>query len=300
MRSPYEMDTIQIDITNACINQCSNCTHLCGHYKNPYFMDLDYFCQAVDSLDLFPHRIGLIGGEPLLHPDFEKMCFYLRNIKKIDKMRLGLWTCFPESRKFYRKVICNTFGAVYLNDHSKPGIFHAPVLVDSGSVPLDIAYKRFLISKCWLQNNWSASITPNGAYFCEVAACFATIKNYPGWPIKSKWWLLTPERFGDQMQLCLNCGIAMPLKRRQSIDKIDDISTFTLCALKDSPKIKRGLFELWDGKLAKPWEMDDMFAFSELEYRQKIAAKFGIKLHGYVTPYLPEEQERAAIKEAGF
>ena len=77
MRSPKEMRTIQIDITNACIHQCSNCTRMCGHHKKNFFMDWNTFKAAVDSLKGYEGTIGIMGGEPTLHPEFERFVRYL-------------------------------------------------------------------------------------------------------------------------------------------------------------------------------------------------------------------------------
>ena len=43
MKSPKDMSKIQIDITNACGNMCSNCTRFCGHHVKTFFMDFDNF-----------------------------------------------------------------------------------------------------------------------------------------------------------------------------------------------------------------------------------------------------------------
>jgi hypothetical protein len=61
MRSPADMRTIQIDITNACMNTCSNCTRMCGHHKKPFFMEEKVFHQAVHSLRDFTGTVGMIG-----------------------------------------------------------------------------------------------------------------------------------------------------------------------------------------------------------------------------------------------
>lgn len=50
MRSPKDMEIIQIDITNACQHMCSNCTRFCGHHKKTFFMSFEQFKEAVDSL----------------------------------------------------------------------------------------------------------------------------------------------------------------------------------------------------------------------------------------------------------
>ena len=70
---------ITIDITNACINQCGNCMRFCGHHKNTYYMDLDYFKKVIDSLHDFDGQIGIIGGEPTLHPQFKEMIQYIKD-----------------------------------------------------------------------------------------------------------------------------------------------------------------------------------------------------------------------------
>ena len=41
MKSPQDMKIIQIDITNACTFNCSNCTRFCGQHPKPFFMDFE-------------------------------------------------------------------------------------------------------------------------------------------------------------------------------------------------------------------------------------------------------------------
>jgi hypothetical protein len=76
--------------------------------------------------------IGFCGGEPLLHPNFGHMTSYARS--KIRPERLGLWTCFPKGYEHYREDICETFGNLLLNDHTRPDILHAPILVAAEEV----------------------------------------------------------------------------------------------------------------------------------------------------------------------
>jgi len=287
MRSLPDMETIQIEITNACINQCSNCTRLCGHSSKPFFMPLDQIMQAIDSLEHFPNRIGIMGGEPLLHPDFAAICDYLSSRR--DRMRCGLWTTLPKGKERYREIIANTFGCIFLNDHSKEGIMHTPLLVASDEVVLDKSYMWYLIDKCWIQNTWSASINMHGGFFCEVAAAFANLSGDKGWEIKDGWWEKYPKDYTEQIEkYCKMCGAAIPLWRRDSTDGRDDISPKNLEFLQKvgSPKVKRGEYEIYD----KGVVVDDrkMFSFAEIEYRHQIAAKYNLGMLGFVTPYLPE------------
>jgi len=135
MRSPAEQNTIQIELTSACVLKCSNCTRFCGTHKVPFFLEEDEFKAAIDSLVDYaklPHAlVGFMGGEPLLHPKFAEFCEYAAT--KIPREKLGLWSTFPSGDKYagYRDIIVKTFGNILLNDHSRDDILHAPVLMAS-------------------------------------------------------------------------------------------------------------------------------------------------------------------------
>ena len=79
MRSPADMETIQIDITNACVHNCANCTRFCGLHRKPFFMDFDTFQRAVDSMAGDRGSVGIMGGEPTLHPQFAEFMEYYRS-----------------------------------------------------------------------------------------------------------------------------------------------------------------------------------------------------------------------------
>ena len=92
MKPIREKKVVVIDITNVCNLSCSNCTRFCGHYPKDklYFMDPNYFEKALLSLEGFDGVIGLIGGEPTLHPEFEKLCEIFSDI--IPRGQRGLWS----------------------------------------------------------------------------------------------------------------------------------------------------------------------------------------------------------------
>jgi hypothetical protein len=276
MRSPSEMATIQVEWTSACVLKCSNCTRFCGTHKVPFFMEWDLYTKTIDSLvgwvEEMPQGIvGAMGGEPLLHPNFEKMCDYA--LSKIPRERLGLWSTFPGGEKYatrYREVICRTFGNILLNDHSREDILHAPVLMgseeffqkdcpDCGGTGWDhpgegndiaasecpkcggtgkVTDERELLfhtEHCWVQESWSAAVNPKGAFFCEVAAALSDLFDGPaGWKVEPGWWKRTPMEFAEQRKYaCHKCGAAMPIKRvRNSQDPRDDVSAKNLERLK--------------------------------------------------------------------
>ena len=300
MRPILDMATVQIEITNFCRNSCSNCTRFCGHFKKPYFMDFDTFKKAVDSMQGFPNMIGLMGGEPLLHPHFEEFCEYLGS--KVSPERCGLWTCFPEGKEHYREIICKTFKNIFLNDHSRDDIFHAPVLVAANELMRDKLYMWYLIDHCWLQRSWSASINPRGAFFCECAAAMSMLFNFEkGWAVEPGWWKRTPKDFVSQMETyCPRCGMAMPLERRISRDGRDDISPNNLARLQGiSPKIEAGRYIVHD--LQPKQDTNPHATYKDEFYRKGIGDRYGIFLmdneRNFQTPYLKRNWEPNKTQE---
>ena len=300
MRSMVDMDTIQIELTNACQNKCSNCTRFCGHRK-PFFMDFEFFKTAVDSMIDYPKMVGFQGGEPLLHPDFEKMCEYAR--ARIHPDQLGLWTTLPVGFEKYREVICETFGNIFINDHSRNDIFHHPVLVAIQEVIPDKHKMWHCVDHCWAQESWSASINPKGAFFCEIAASLAVLFDEEGgWPVEDDWWQRIPKDFTAQMeQFCPRCGFAAPLQRRSSTETIDDLSQGNFDRLKNtSPKIARGEYVIHD--LSTTDNLKPVAAYKDFNYRNAIAHRYGMFLYindrDFWTPVLLKDFDITSKKKS--
>lgn len=263
-------------------------------------MSFEQFKEAVDSMVDFSKMTGIMGGEPLLHPEFEKFCYYAS--EKIPKKQLGLWSTFPRGYEHYREIICKTFGNVFLNDQSRPDIFHCPILVAAEEVIPDKKDMFLAIEHCWLQENWSASINPKGAFFCEIAAAMSILfDGSPGWKVEPGWWKRTVKDYKEQIEeFCPKCGAALSLRRRASIDGRDDISPKNLERLKGkSLKIAEGKYVLSDLKLVP--NPEPMAAYKDEDYRAKIANRYGIFLIvnelGFWTPYLKKGNNWQAVKK---
>jgi hypothetical protein len=221
-----------------------------GHYKKDqlYFMDLEYYEKAVISLKDFTGIIGMIGGEPVLHPQFEEMCEIL--CKHIpDYHRRGLWSGVKVEGSKYEKLINETFGFKIINDPDKKLTFrHTSILASSKTlVPNDEERQKY-INACWINQNWSATINPKGGYYCEVAGAMALLMDGPnGRDINNPaWWDKDIETFKDQIDwACQKCGACLPLIPRKPIEDIDDITEDNLEILKDSPRIKKGKYEIY-------------------------------------------------------
>lgn len=294
MRSMLDMDTVQIEITDACNKRCSNCTRFCGHRK-PYFMNFDQFREAVDSMLQYPRMTGIMGGEPLLHPEFEKFCEYIGS--KIPPKQLGLWTSLPPGHEQYREIICKTFYNIFINDHSRSDIYHHPPLVAINEVIPQKGLMWRYIDHCWAQESWSASINPKGAFFCEIAASMSILfEDGGGWKIEPGWWFRIPKDFTRQMEhYCPRCGMSIPIKRRSSKDVVDDISPGNYERLKDkSLKIAKGDYVISDLKLQSC--LDPLAAYKDFDYRNTIAKGYGMFLvineQRFWTPYLYKDWKK--------
>ena len=302
MRPLVDMDTIQIEITNQCHNRCSNCTRLIGHHEKPYFMSFEQFKEAVDSMVDYSKMTGMMGGEPLLHPQFREFCEYMRS--RIDPAKLGLWTCLPKGFEHYREDITQTFGNIFLNDHSRPDVLHGPILVSAKEIEGTEHNKWYLIDKCWMQQYWSASINPKGAFFCEVAAALALLiggEDHKGWKVGPGWYNKIPKDFKEQMEkYCMLCGCAMPLKKRESIDGRDDISPEMIERLKGiSPKIKAGKYVKHN--LALERDNRQTATYKDCDYRAVIAKSYGMFLvlnpEGFQSPYLISDWKKEDLED---
>lgn len=302
MRSPADMEFIQIDITNACNMRCSNCTRFCGNHEKTFFMDFDTFKRAVDSMDGFEGVTGIIGGEPTLHPEFERIAGYMREkygepsggdsmlypqkdfihsiherefdseevrerfdgSRYMKKHGAGLWSNMSGTYRKYYEVIQDTFSVQYLNDHLNPS-YHQPGLFSRKDLNIPDEEWVRLRDKCWIQNTWSATITPKGAFFCEIAGALDMLFDGPGgWKIEPGWWKRKPEAFADQLHWCEICGFALEGRTftRDSQEETDDVSPSVYEMLKTtgSPKLKSGHInrvEIENGRISDASKPED-------------------------------------------
>lgn len=285
MIRPSQQWCLQIDITNHCHLHCSNCTRMLDHRtkETSFFMSPDEFEHAVKAVRDFPlwsdpcvgiHTgrrkvVGIIGGEPLLHPRFptlvEIMCAEIPNVA-----HRGLWT----SKDWmtgehplwgpYRPVVEKLIGRYPTHDASGPSekhldgyinwnmhlpsmnVHHQPILVASKDVVSDPVRRWQLISQCWVQEQWSSSITPKGFFFCEVAAAFDTIfAGTGGLPLTPDVWkqdlhfesdgtkLVPKGPYAEQIKKwCESCGACVPMPGRRDSENRDDMSPSNVAPLR--------------------------------------------------------------------
>lgn len=194
-------------------------------------MDLDFFEKALWSLEEWPNKIGIIGGEPILHPKFEEFCLTLQ--KKFPKEKLGLWTSGGPKYGQYQNIIRQTFGFTAYNEHNeyqRDTCKHQPITIAIKDVVKDKEYMKQLIDNCWVQKAWCPTISPKGAFFCEVAyAIDSILDGSGGYPVEPGWWKKGPKDFQDQVdRYCKHCGMAIPIDREFIRTKIEKFSPANL------------------------------------------------------------------------
>jgi MoaA/NifB/PqqE/SkfB family radical SAM enzyme len=83
------MPFLDVHVTTRCTLNCRDCNHLTPLYRpdTHYTMSLDSFKTNLDkvlkSVDLI-YVLQLVGGEPLLHPDLDKMLEYADSKRKVQ------------------------------------------------------------------------------------------------------------------------------------------------------------------------------------------------------------------------
>jgi hypothetical protein len=179
-----------------------------------YFMRLDQLENAVNSLAEMDGLIGIMGGEPTLHPEFKEMCALLQRLNGPE--RYGIWTSGGPRYDEHRELIYKTFGYIHYNDHAKEELcFHQPSTLAIQDVVQDAEYREKLLEECWVPKEWGPSIGPRGAFFCEVACALDNLLDLDGgFPVEPGWWRKDREEIRAHLRkYCRYCGMAIPMKR---------------------------------------------------------------------------------------
>ncbi len=242
---------IEIEVTNACENECTNCSRFVGHYRQTYFMKLEQVEKAIDSLIDFPGGIGIMGGEPLMHPHFLEICNIMRQKVSPERRYLHTSGC---NWNMYSQVVRKTFGEnVSFNNHSDKTQKHHPMLISISDVIDDQELIRQLVDDCWVNRRWCASINPKGSFFCEIAAAMDVMFEGPGGhPVVRGWWDKDPEAFLDQRErYCYRCGACVPYLP-VTLEDTDVASVSNYLRLKeiDSPKFRKKGIRLLEEKMS--------------------------------------------------
>lgn len=228
---------LQIWITRSCDKACFGCTQGSNLRGTPGRISLEQFEEACISLADYFGVVGIFGGNPAVHPQFEEICRILA--KHIPFHRRGLWCNNPMGKG---KIMAETFNPAVSNlnvhldqkayDEFKrdwPQCNPFGLLQDSRHSPVYVAMKDVipneeerwdLIANCDINQHWSAMIGvfrgELRGYFCEIAGAMSMLHQHNSeWPdigvkIEQGWWKKTMTDFASQVrQCCHNCGVPL-------------------------------------------------------------------------------------------
>jgi organic radical activating enzyme len=226
MRPIYKAWFCHIEVTNFCEKMCIYCSRWTRHLRDDqyYFSSLDEIEKALQTLipkkksaHPWPNRIGIQGGEPTLHPEFEQICELL--LKYDVKARYGLWTYGGSKFQAYKPLIDKTFGMLAYNEHNKHQVNvckHQPATVSIQEAIPNKELRDKLIDQCFVQLNWCPTISQGKAYFCEVAYGIDRLFEIDaGWSLDYDWFMKEPGQFKDQVDsYCYMCGMPVPMERQ--------------------------------------------------------------------------------------
>lgn len=239
---PYRGGVIQIWVTRACDKCCFGCTQGANLAANPdvstqRFITVKQFRTSCESLRDYWGVVGMLGGNPCLHPQFQELCEVMRDV--IPKEQCGLWsnrlfdhgpTCQMTFNPSYSNLNVHLDAAAHneikrdwpealpvgLHDDSR----HGPPLVAMQDIIEDDSERWGLISNCDINQRWSAGLGvfrgELRAWFCEIAMAQSLIhqheSDYPdtGLPVESGWWKRPMQDFVEQVRFhCHACGVPL-------------------------------------------------------------------------------------------
>lgn len=210
--------------------------------------------RALDSLEDWPGYIGIMGGEPTVHPQFVEICQLLK--KRGLRSKVRLFTMGGSAYEKNRTLIKETFHSICYNPHNfdqQEICLHQPITLAIQDVVKNKDYRDELISNCWAQKTWCPTIGQKGGFFCEVAFALDLILDGPGgYMIEPGWWNKTPKEFKDQVKrYCRLCGLAVPVERELIKIEKEKISPGLLALFKKHrlPRLSDEDVILFDRKL---------------------------------------------------
>jgi hypothetical protein len=197
-----------------------------------YNMNLNEIEKTLIAYKGFSEHIGIIGGEPQIHPQFEEICEIL--LKYNSKRKYGLFTSINPKTSKYQKIIEKTFGMVAFNEHNPDQLNvckHQPLTLAAKDMVPNQNLRTELYKQCYFRLKWCGTVNPLGAFHCEIAASIAYLIGQKGWDVKKGWWL---KDWREQISLCELCGGAVPQERQLLCDRVEKISPSILKLFEDN------------------------------------------------------------------
>ncbi len=114
------LDYFEVVVTTRCTLKCKNCANLMQYYHRPMHVSWEVIEKSVTKLlecaDRV-ERVGILGGEPLLYPDLDKVIDLLESSPKVKAIRVVTnGTLIPKDEKIL-KALAGRKVMVQLNNY---------------------------------------------------------------------------------------------------------------------------------------------------------------------------------------
>lgn len=113
----------EVVVTTKCSLKCRDCGSLIQYYKEPYDIEWPVIKQSLDRLFDNVDRVrlfGIIGGETFLYKELDKVIEYLREIKKVDAIRLFSNAVVPMPREQMLKCLRKKSVHINISNYGLP------------------------------------------------------------------------------------------------------------------------------------------------------------------------------------
>lgn len=208
-----------ITITNVCNLSCGGCHQLCGLFNKQklWFMPL---IEVEDNIKIVSkyykgsHPIGIFGGEPTLHPEWQdilKLLFSFKNLNFVVYTN-GRIHGAPSRIEEKNNVKFNISAKCH-DEKVIENLEHLPQLVAPIDYEKDKSKKYFwkiAQKQCVLWNLCGKTIYNKKSYFCEAAAAVDHLEGgNRGWEIeknKDPFEKTDLEITNQAMEFCYRCG----------------------------------------------------------------------------------------------